>query len=92
MPTTDMTARGGSWYRNPGYARASNRFGHAPADRNYVVGFRCVRRRDSNFISARGGSWFLRSRHARASYRCRSHPAIRVNLIAFRCVRSRYDE
>ena len=36
--------RGGSWYGgDPSYLRAANRFGLAPADRDYGVGFRCAR-------------------------------------------------
>jgi formylglycine-generating enzyme required for sulfatase activity len=35
--------RGGSWYYGPGIVRASNRGRNTPDDRNFNIGFRCVR-------------------------------------------------
>jgi len=35
--------RGGSWYDRPAYARASNRFGNVPSERDGVFGVRCAR-------------------------------------------------
>ena len=43
-PTKMRSLRGGSWDRvNPSYARAPDRYGDSPVDRNSNVGFRCAR-------------------------------------------------
>jgi formylglycine-generating enzyme required for sulfatase activity/energy-coupling factor transporter ATP-binding protein EcfA2 len=34
--------RGGSWFNNSQFARASNRFRNEPSYRNLIIGFRCV--------------------------------------------------
>ena len=34
--------RGGGWYSYAALVRAANRYGHAPAYRDFDIGFRCV--------------------------------------------------
>jgi iron(II)-dependent oxidoreductase len=34
--------RGGAWFANAAFLRVTNRAGSGPADRNVLVGFRCV--------------------------------------------------
>lgn len=79
--------RGGSWVSVADFCRSACRSRYEPSFRDYVLGFRVIKKSCQGHPVLRGGSWDSNQDYARAVARCDGLPDDRLDDLGFRVIK-----